>query len=128
MKKILLVAVVLSVAFAAQAFATDTQTTTTTKPTTTATQTIKTPEVTKTAAVTPTKVEAKATTTTASVATALKGSITKLDNTSLWLKDNAGKEWTFKVGTISMKEYKIGDNVEVNYEKDNLKSIAKWTK
>ncbi len=128
MKKILLVAVVLSVAFAAQAFATDTQTTTTTKPTTTATQTIKTPEVTKTAAVTPTKVEAKATTTTASVATALKGSITKLDNTNVWLKDNAGKEWTFKVGTISMKEYKIGDNVEVNYEKDNLKSIAKWTK
>jgi hypothetical protein len=123
MKKILLVAVVLSVAFAVKAFAADTQTTTTIKPATTATATAtkvetKATETAKTAVTKP----VATTTTTAAL---LKGNITKLDNTNVWVKDNAGKEWTFKVGTISMKDYKVGDNVEVNYEKDNLKSIAK---
>ncbi len=130
MKKILLVAVVVSFAFAVNAFAAETTTATKTTPTAT-TQTAKTgtTTTTSTATTTPTTTtKVTSTTTTTSVATALKGNITKLDNTNVWLKDNAGKEWTFKVGTISLKDYKIGDNVEVNYEKDNLKSIAKATK
>lgn len=55
----------------------------------------------------------------------LKGNITKLATGKLFVKDNAGKVWTFNAGAISLKSYKVGDKVEVNYEKDNLKSIAK---
>ena len=110
MKKILLVAVVF--AFATSAFA---GTTTTTNPTTNPTTTV--------AATTPTKAPA-----TPVTEPTLKGNITKMDATTVCVKDNANKEWTFKFGTVNVKEYKIGDAVEVKYEKDNLKSIAKVTK
>jgi hypothetical protein len=51
-----------------------------------------------------------------------------LDTTNVSIKDNNGKEWTFKFGMNNMKEYKVGDDVEVKYEKENLKTIAKVTK
>lgn len=145
MKKILLVAVVLSLALSAKAFATDTKAATdTVKPVTTATATTAKTEATKavepvkaattktveTKATEPVKAAAtKATETkpalTASAKSMLKGNITKMDNTNVSVKDNMGKEWTFKVGSNNLKDYKVGDNVEVNYEKDSLKSIAK---
>lgn len=111
MKKILIATVVLGLAFAAAAFAADT---TTTNPTV---------KPTVTAAATPTKAETKPTATVNE--TTLNGSIISMDATTLKVKDNANKEWAFKVGTVDCKNYKVGDKVTVNYEKDNLKSIAK---
>ena len=124
MKKILLVALALSLALTAKAFADEAKKVDTVKPATTATAPVKA-EATK--AVEPAKTLVKPVT-TASTDSMLKGNITKLDNTNVCVKDNLGKEWTFKTGTTSLKEYKVGDNVEVKYEKDNLKSIAKAVK
>jgi hypothetical protein len=126
MKKTLLVAVALCLALTAKVFAEEAKKAPEAKPTTTA-ATVK--PTTTTPATTPTTTAtAKPTTTTTSTDSLLKGSIVKLDNTNLYVKDNAGKEWNFKAGTVSLKDYKVGDNVEVKYEKDNLKSIAKATK
>lgn len=111
MKKALLVVVALvAVAFAFNAFATDTATTTTNKPVAAATTTPTTTAKAETKATTPTE---------------LKGTITSMDATTLKVKDNANKEWAFKIGTVDCKSYKVGDNVAVSYEKDNLKTIAK---
>ena len=110
MKKILLVAVALSLALTAKVFADEAKKAQEVKPTTTAA-----------APATPT---AKPATTE----TALKGNVTKLEGTKICVKDNAGKEWTFNVCTVNVKDYKVGDNVEVKYEKENLKSIAKAMK
>lgn len=124
MKKILLVAVVISLALTAKAFAEEKKAEATKAPEAKAAVTATTPAKVPTTTTAPAKPETK-TPTVASTETSLKGNITKLDNANLVVKDNAGKEWTFKVGTIGMKEYKVGDTVEVKYEKDNLKSIAK---
>jgi len=146
MKKVLLVAVALTLAFTAKAFAEDAKAkaTTDTKPAAVATtpakaepakapakaEPAKTEAAKPTASTTPAKNETpKATAANTKADAALNGNITKLDAANLSLKDNAGKEWTFKYDSkISLKEYKVGDKVEVKYEKDNLKSIAKATK
>jgi|GEM_PF-7000260 len=129
MKKILLVAVALSLALTAKAFAEEAKKADTVKPATAVTAPVKAEAVktVETKAVEPAKAVAKPVL-TANAESLLKGNITKLDNTTVSVKDNYGKEWTFKVGTASLKEYKVGDNVEVKYEKDNLKSIAKVVK
>lgn len=123
MKKVLLVAVALALVFTAKVFADEAKATTPeTKPTTTASAPAKT-EPAKTMATAP----AGKTTMTPTDYT-VKGTVTSLDATTLKVKDNANKEWAFKLGTVNCKDYKVGDNVTVNYEKDNLKSIAKATK
>jgi hypothetical protein len=138
MKKVLFVALALSLALSAKAFAGNIPTPTTdaaknaVKTEAAKTEPAKTVEATKTdvknTTNTATTEPAKTATTVATtkpMSTMLKGNITKLETSKLSIKDNTGKEWAFNAGTISLKDYKVGDKVEVNYEKDNLKSIAK---
>jgi hypothetical protein len=115
MKKVLFLTVALTLALTAKVFAEETKATDATKAPTAVTA----PVVVATAPTKPAPAAAEAT---------LKGNITSLDATTLKVKDNANKEWAFKVGSTNCKDYKVGDSVEVKYDKENLKSIAKWTK
>ncbi|MBI2974467.1 MAG: hypothetical protein HYY43_02620 [Deltaproteobacteria bacterium] len=122
MKKVLFLTVALTLALTAKVFAEETKATDAAKAPTATTAPVKT-EAPKVVATAPTTKP-----TPAATETTLKGNITGMDATTLKVKDNANKEWAFKVGTVNCKEYKIGDSVEVKYEKENLKSIAKATK
>ncbi len=57
------------------------------------------------------------------------GTITRLDAANLSIKDNNGKEWTFRYdNNVKLKAYKVGDSVEAKYDKENLRAITKTSK
>jgi len=59
----------------------------------------------------------------------VKGGIIKLDTANLSIKDDNGKEWTFRYDqNVKVKEYKVGDSVEAKYDKENLRAITKTSK
>lgn len=141
MKKLLLAAVVLSLAFTAKAFAEEAKKAdVNAKPATTAVAPVKA-DATKptTPATTPTAKPTTPTTTTAAKVTptpaptakipTLKGNYVSWnkDKNTVTLKGSDGKEYTLTTDPkkFNANEYKVGDNVEFSYDKSNLTSIAK---